>query len=73
MNSVYQVGSVLEFNYLGKIRRVRIEKVKVSAGNPFVGPRTQLITGWDYMADLPTGGYRSFKVENIRELEVIRA
>ena len=73
MNSVYQVGSVLEFNYLGKIRRVRIEKVKVSAGNPFVGPRTQLITGWDYMADFPTGGYRSFKVENIRELEVIRA
>ena len=73
MNSVYEIGNVLEFVYNGEAHRVRIEKVKKSAGNAFVGPCTTLITGWDYLADLPTGGYRSFTVSKIQFLEIVKS
>ena len=71
MNSVYEIGNVIEFVYNGETHRIRIEKVKKSAGNDFVGPCATLITGWDYLVDLPIGGYRSFTVSKIKDLEIV--
>ncbi len=58
-----EIGSVQKFVYAGKIREVKIEKVESKAGR-------LLVTGFDYRADYPSGGYRSFYVENMRGLAV---
>lgn len=71
MKTVFEVGKVLGFEYHGKVRHVRVEKVTKSAGNMFIGGHTILITGWDAMSDYPTGGYRSFKVDKIENLKVL--
>lgn len=66
MSKVFEVGNTIEFSYNGKNRAVKIEKVKMSAGNPFVGPRAVLVTGYDYTVE----NYRSFKPEAMKELKV---
>jgi hypothetical protein len=55
------VGNTIRFIYNGKQRQVRVEKV--------VG--FHLVTGWDYTADYPTGGYRSFKVGKMARIEQV--
>lgn len=68
---VFVVGNVVEFEYRGKVRRVRIEKT--IQGNRYGGliTCTYSITGWDYYADAPVGGYRTFLVQNIGEVVVV--
>lgn len=55
-----KVGQVVAFEYDGKDRQVKVEKV---TDNYFVG--------WDYLADLPTGGYRTFSFEKIQPFGLI--
>ena len=63
---MFAIGNVVEFDYDGKVRRVRIEKVAMGYRYlGLIGPVPRLITGWDYCADYPVGGYRTFKVEKI--------
>jgi hypothetical protein len=56
---MYAIGNILGFEYGGKTRLVRIEKVKM--GDLFGHPKATLITGWD----IPSNGYRSFTVAKI--------
>lgn len=58
-----EIGSVQKFVYAGKIREVKIEKVESKGGR-------LLVTGFDYRADYPVGGYRSFYVENMKTLAI---
>lgn len=66
----FTVGNVIRFAYAKndvlplEERSCSIEVVKMSAGNPFVGPRPVYITGWDSTVN----GYRTFSVEKIRPL-----
>lgn len=69
---LFEVGNVVEFTYNGKARVVRIEKVVKSTGNMFVGPYTIRVTGWDHLADYPTGGYRTFLVSKIHQPELVK-
>ena len=61
---IFEIGNTVNFEYAGKIRCVKIEKVK-RVSSLLYTDKAVLITGWDYLADLPTGGYRSFNVEKI--------
>jgi hypothetical protein len=57
-----QVGQVVCFEYDGKDRHVKVEKV---TENYFVG--------WDYNADHPVGGYRTFSFAKIEPFGLIEA
>lgn len=70
---MFKVGNVIQFTYGGEHRWVRIERVQTGYRYlGLVGPVARLITGWDHLADYPTGGYRSFKVEKIENCELVR-
>lgn len=70
---ILAVGNMVRFNYNGKNRVVKIEKVKRSAGNIFVGPCPLWFTGWDYtVADSCEGFWRTFKCENVDNLEIVK-
>jgi hypothetical protein len=69
--SIYQIGNTVGFEYNGKARCVKIEKVQKTSGNAFFGPMTKTITGWDFTADAPVGGYRSFSVEKIIDPKLV--
>lgn len=58
-----EIGSVQKFVYDGKVREVKIEKVESKAGR-------LLVTGFDYRADYPVGGYRSFYMDKANALAV---
>ena len=64
-NIYFQAGNTISFEYDGKERHVKIEKVKM-AYNIFFGEVPKNITGWDYNADHPVGGYRTFSVNKMR-------
>ena len=57
-NNNTMVGEVVDLKYADAIRRVRIEKITPT-----------YIVGWDYTANYPTGGYRTFTIAKIRPLE----
>jgi len=63
MTSIFKVNNVVKFGYCGKVRRVRIESVKMGYR---YGGLTYSITGWDYEADYPAGGFRTFLVAKIK-------
>lgn len=70
---ILDIGNVVKFNYNGKNRVVRIEKVKRTSGNMLVGPCPLWFTGWDYtVADSCEGWYRTFKCENVSGLELVK-
>jgi hypothetical protein len=53
---MYKIGNVVKFDYLGKARWVRIEKIKLGYSIFLPSPNPLVITGWDYEADHPVGG-----------------
>ena len=59
-----KVGQVITFDYEGKERCVKIEKIK-TYHSPLLGTVQDVITGWDYTAAPPVGAYRSFKVSKM--------
>ena len=66
---LFEVGNVVEFVYANKngMRIVRIDKVETGvAFGGIIGPVTRSITGWDFTADAPVGGYRTFLVEKMK-------
>jgi len=73
MIKMYEIGNVIRFTYNGVERWVRIEAIKTGYMYlGLVGPVARLITGWDYQANYPTGGYRTFKTEKIENIELVR-
>jgi len=69
---VYAVGRVLEFTYNGKVRRVRVDSTRKGYRYPGLWlPCVYSITGWDMLANYPTGGYRTFIVSKIQDVRVI--
>jgi hypothetical protein len=56
------VGTVIRFVYHGKQRQVKVEKIE----NNFTK-----IHGWDYTADYPTGGHRTFHVGKMAFIELV--
>jgi hypothetical protein len=70
---MFTVGNTISFEYNGKLRHVKIEEIKVDW--LFQGLRMvsvpKLVTGWDYLADLSTGGFRSFKVDKMENVVVV--
>ena len=72
MKKLFEIGNVVRFDYNGKNRWVRIEKIQKTSGNMFFDPMADVITGWDYEADHPVGGYRSFSVRKIKNAVLVR-
>jgi hypothetical protein len=70
---MYKIGNVVKFDYLGKARWVRIEKIKLGYSIFLPSPNPLVITGWDYEADHPVGGYRSFTVSKIENAELVKS
>lgn len=69
----YQKGNVITFTYDGKQRHVRIDSTQKGYRYPGLWlPCVYSITGWDYNADYPVGGYRTFKVDKITDVVVVR-
>lgn len=69
---VYVVNNVIEFTYDGKVRRMRIESIKTGYRyGGLIGPVAYSVTGWDFTANPPTGGYRTFKVDKIVDPVII--
>jgi hypothetical protein len=61
----FQIGSTVAFRYNGKNRLVRVEYVKHGKETIFGNVVTTHMTGWDALADGPTGGYRTFRTRCI--------
>lgn len=71
MKTIFEVGNVIEFVYEGRPVRVRIDSV-VTWHNWVLGDYTYSVTGWDFLADLPVGGYRTFLVYKMsKEIELV--
>ena len=51
-------SDVVEFNYHGKDRRVRVESIQTPKSGG-----AKVLRGWDQNADAPVGGYRSFSFD----------
>jgi len=65
METTVKIGSFVKFGYDGEVRQVRVETVNLTPkkGAPCFG-------GWDFTADAPVGGYRSFHIDKIENLVV---
>jgi len=66
MDTTGLVGKLVVFGYDGETRRVKVEKVNLT-------PKTgaPCFVGWDYTADAPVGGYRSFHCDKVENFTVI--
>ena len=70
MNKTFAVGNTIRFEYAGKERWVRIEKIQTGYMYlGLVGPVALLVTGWDFQANHPVGGYRSYLVQKMTEVQ----
>ena len=57
-------GTILTFEYAGKVRFAKVENAKAKNGR-------LTITCWDYTADYPTGNYRAFTLSKMKNIKVI--
>jgi hypothetical protein len=67
---MYKTGNTIRFGYAGKIRFCRIEKVRTH-NSPIFGVVVDSVTGWDCIANAPTGGYRTFKICDMVGAEIV--
>lgn len=65
-----QVGQTIQFEYNGKNRFVKVEKVTKNWSPLLQDWIPQVVTGWDYTANAPVGGYRSFSYHKM--LDVVK-
>lgn len=70
MKTIFEVGKVVEGLYGIRPVRVRIDSVKRTY-SPILGVHIHSVTGWDFLADLPTGGYRTFLVNKMVSPELV--